>query len=455
MENITLDEIINLLDGKVINYKKGLIVCGVSTDTRTIEKGNLFIALKGDNFNGNKFVQKAKENGAICAIVSEPIDTDIPHIIVDNTLFSLGKISSYYRERFNIPFIAVTGSTGKTSTKEVIASVLQKKFNVHKTDKNFNNEIGLPHTLFNLNSEHEVSVVEMGMNNFHEIERLSKIAKPSIGIITNIGTAHIENLGSREGILKAKMEITTSFNENSTLIVNGDDEYLANLKDMPYKIIKVSVNGNGDYNAYDVASFGEEGVEFKIFYKGNEEVIKINSPGVYNVYNALVSIAIGDILGMDIEDMKNGIGEFTPCGMRMNVRVLNNGSKIIEDCYNANPESMKASLSVLSSFNGNKKIAVLGDMFELGSYSEKGHREVGIYARGKADILITIGESSKYIYDEAKDYIESKHFCSKDEAEKYILSIFNAGDVMLFKASRGMKLETVIDYIIKAMERGN
>ncbi|KMT21403.1 UDP-N-acetylmuramoyl-tripeptide--D-alanyl-D-alanine ligase [Clostridium cylindrosporum] len=455
MEKMTLDEIINILDGNVVNYKENIVVNGVSTDTRTINEGDLFVALKGENFNGNKFVSKAVENGAICAIVSEPVESDIPYILVNNTLFALGKIAAYYKSKFNIPFIAVTGSVGKTSTKEVISSVLSKNFNVHKTDKNFNNEIGLPHTLFNLKHGHEVSVLEMGMNNFHEIERLSEIAKPNIGVITNIGTAHIENLGSKEGILKAKMEITTFFDKDSILIVNGDDELLKTVGDMHYKIIKLSINNLGDYNAFDVIDYGEEGIEFKIIYKGSEETIKVNSPGVYNVYNALAAIAIADILGMRIEDMKEGIADFAPCGMRMNVKTLKDGIKIIADCYNANPESMKASLSVLNSFKGNKKIAVLGDMFELGDYSETGHREVGIDIRNKANVLIAIGENSKYIYDEAKDYIESRYFLKKEEAQIYLRNILEPGDIALVKASRGMKLETVIDYITKDTERGN
>ncbi|MEG0370790.1 MAG: UDP-N-acetylmuramoyl-tripeptide--D-alanyl-D-alanine ligase, partial [Clostridium sp.] len=373
---------------------------------------------------------------------------------VENTLYALGKIASYYKDKFKIPFIAVTGSAGKTSTKEVIASVLKQRFNVHKTDKNFNNEIGLPQTIFKLTSQNEVSVIEMGMNNFHEIERLAKIVVPDIGVITNIGTAHIENLGSREGILKAKMEITSSFNEDSILIVNGDDEYLKSLNNLPYRIIKVAINNQGDYKAYDVKDLGEEGVEFKILYRGNEETIRINSLGVYNVYNALVSIAIGDILGMDINNMKKGISEFLPCGMRMKVVEVSNGAKIIADCYNANPESMRASLDVLGSFAGKRKIAVLGDMFELGDYSETGHRKTGIAAKEKADILIAIGDNAKYIYDEAKDYIQSKYFNSKEDAKHYLMSILESGDIALIKASRGMKLETILDYILEGTERG-
>lgn len=454
MKKLSLDEIINLLQGEVVNYKKDLIVNGISTDTRSIKKGDVFIALKGENFNGNKFVNLAEENGAICAVVSEKVECNIPTIIVENTLYALGSIASYYRQKFDIPFIAVTGSAGKTSTKEVIASVLEEGFSVHKTEKNFNNEIGLPHTIFKLDSNHEVSVVEMGMNNFHEIERLSKIAKPNIGVITNIGTAHIENLKSREGIFKAKMEITSCFDKNSILIVNGDDDYLKTINNTLYKVIKVSIKGNGDYNAYNIIDKGEEGVEFTTIYKGQEEVIKINSPGLYNVYNALVSIAIGEILNMDIDLIKKGVSNFVPCGMRMNVKNLDN-IKIIEDCYNANPESMKESLNVLKSFKGDRKIAILGDMFELGDYAETGHRQVGEFIKDKADILIAIGNNAKYIHDEANKFIESVYFENKIDAEKYIKSIIRNKDVLLVKASRGMKLETIIDYIIKDVERGN
>lgn len=452
MENITLDELITVLNGKIRNYKGNLTINGISTDTRTIKNGSLFVALKGEKFNGNEFVDKASENGAICAVVSENINCNIPYIIVEDTLLALGKIANYYRKKFNIPIIGVTGSVGKTSTKEAIAYVLETKLNVHKTEKNFNNEIGLPQTLFNLNKEHEVSVIELGMNNFHEIERLSKISKPDIGVITNIGTAHIENLGDKEGIMRAKMEITSCFNKDNILIINGDDEYLAKIKKRPYKVIKVSINNKGDYNAYDIKDLGENGSQFKIIFKGREEIIKINAPGAYNIYNALISIVIGEILNIDINDIKKGIENYTPSGMRMNIINLNSGVRVIADCYNANPESMKASINVLKSFKGNRRIAVLGDMFELGKYSEKGHREVGLEIKDKADILVTIGKDSKYIFDEAKDYIECKHFETKKEAEEYLSGIIQDGDIILVKASRGMEMETIIDYITNALE---
>lgn len=452
METITLNELVDLLGSKVRNYKGDLKINNISTDTRTIKQGDLFVALKGENFDGNNFVNKAIKNGAVCAIISKEIDCDIPCIIIENTLFALGKIASYYRSKFNIPLIGITGSVGKTSTKEVIACVLEKKFNVHKTDKNFNNEIGLPQTLFNLNNKHEVSVIEMGMNNFNEIERLTNIAKPSIGVITNIGTAHIENLGNKEGIMKAKMEIDSCFNENSILIVNGDDEYLSKISNMPYNVIKVSINNAGDYNAYDIVELGENGTEFKVNFNGKEEKIKISSPGTYNIYNALISIVIGDILKVNIEDIKKGIEEYSPGGMRMNVINFDNGIKVIADCYNANLESMKASVNVLKTFKGNKRIAVLGDMFELGEYSEDAHREVGLETRENIDLLITIGQDSKYIFDEAKEYIECKHFESKEEAQEYLLRKISYNDIVLVKASRGMKLETIIDYITKALE---
>ncbi|MEF9951807.1 MAG: UDP-N-acetylmuramoyl-tripeptide--D-alanyl-D-alanine ligase [Clostridium sp.] len=455
MENLTLLEIKSALNGEVFNFNEDSVIKGVSTDTRTISHGDVFVALKGENFNGNKFVNLAKEKGAILAIVSEDIEEDIPYIKVEDTLVALGKIASFYKNKFNLPMIAVTGSVGKTSTKEVIASMLSESFNVHKTDKNFNNEIGLPKTLFNLNSDHQVSVVEMGMNNFHEIERLSLMARPNIGVITNIGTAHIENLGSKEGILKAKMEITSSFDSNSVLIVNGDDEYLKNIQSDKYKVVKVTVDSEGDYRGYDIKNLGEEGVEFKILFNGREETIRINALGVYNVYNALAAIAIGDMLSMDINDMKEGIAKFLPCGMRMKVYEGDNNIKIIADCYNANPESMKSSLEVLKSFKGSRKIAVLGDMFELGDYSENGHRSTGIAARESASMLIAVGNSARFIYEEAKDYIDSKYFSSKEEAEVYIKNNLKSEDVLLLKASRGMKMETILDYILKDTERGN
>lgn len=449
MESIKINEIIGCTNGDPKNITGNFDIKGVSTDSRNIKSGELFIALEGKNFDGHNYIEEVFKKGASAAVVSKEMGSNYPIIVVKDTLEGLKKIAAYYKQKFPIPVIAVTGSTGKTSTKEMIASVLCEKFNVHKTQQNFNNEIGLPHTLFNLNKSHEISVLEMGMNNPGEIQRLVEIARPDIGAITNIGTAHIENLGSRENILNAKMEITTYFNDKSLLIINSDDEYLSKIKDKGYNILGVSINGNGDYNAESVSNLGENGIEFICEIKGQKHVFKINLPGMHNVYNALFAIAIGDYYNVSVEKMKAGILNFKPGKMRMDIIEIGDKVKIINDCYNANPDSMKAALDVLDSYGESRKIAILGDMYELGSYSEKAHREIGRYAINKCDILIAVGEQGIFMYEESKKLMKSYYFRTKDEACLYIKDLIKDNDVILIKASRGMNMEYMTKFIIE------
>lgn len=448
MESLKINEIVMCINGSADNITSNFEITGISTDSRSIKNGELFIALIGKNFDGHNYIQEVFKKGAAAVIVSKKIECNYPIIVVKDTLEGLKKIAAYYKQKFYIPVIAVTGSTGKTSTKEMIASVLQEKFNVHKTQQNFNNEIGLPHSLFDLNKGHEISVLEMGMNNPGEIKRLVEIARPDIGVITNIGTAHIENLGSRENILNAKMEVATYFNCDSLLIINSDDEYLSKINNKGYKIIGVSINGNGDYNAESINNLGEKGIEFKCEIRGKKHTFKINLPGIHNVYNALFAIAIGDLYNVNVKKMKSGILNFKPGKMRMDIIELNDKIKIINDCYNANPDSMKAALDVLASYKNNRKIAILGDMYELGSYSEDSHRQTGRYAKGKCDILMAVGEQARFIYEECKDSMESYYFKTKEEACISIKQLIKQGDAILIKASRAMNMEYITNFII-------
>lgn len=454
MESLKLIEIANAVGGTIVNINNIEEVKGISTDSRKVSAGDLFIALSGENFDGHEFVSAAFEKGAAAAIVSREIYGDYPQIIVQDTMKALKDMARFYRKRFNIPVVAVTGSSGKTSTKEMIASVLGEKLKVHKTQKNFNNEIGLPLTIFNIDNKDEVSVLEMGMNNLGEIERLASVAYPKIGVITNVGTAHIENLGSRENILKAKMEITSYFDSENVLIINGDDEYLSKVNNKSFKIIRTSLHGKGDYNAKDIVDYGPEGVEFKTNYRGNEYLFRINVPGVHNVYNALTAIAVADIFNLTAEEISAGIINFKPGNMRMNIINLPDDIRIIEDCYNANVESMKVAVNVLSSFSGGRRIAVLGDMFELGTYREEAHREVGRYLDGKCDMVVCVGEDAKFIYSETMNKLECSYFKTKEEACQYLKGIIKQNDVILVKASRGMKMEDIISCLIEDRKRG-
>lgn len=448
METLKISEIIDCIDGGQKNIIGEVEISGVSTDSRNISKGELFVALLGKNFDGNDYLDEVFRKGAAAAVVSKEVDKGYPVIVVDDTLEALKKIAACYKKRFPIPVVAVTGSTGKTSTKEMIASVLKEKYNLHKTQQNFNNEIGLPHTLFNLNREHEISVLEMGMNNPGEIQRLAFMARPSVGVITNIGTAHIENLGSRENILKAKMELTTYFGPDNVLVINSDDEYLSKIGNRDYKIIGVSIEGKGDYNAENINNLGEDGIEFACRIRGEKHEFKINLPGIHNVYNALFAIAVGDMYDVDIDEMQSGILKFNPGKMRMDIIDVKGSIKIINDCYNANPDSMKAALDVLAAYGNKRKIAVLGDMYELGKYSEEGHRETGRYANDKCDIIIAVGEMAGFIFEECKGSIESYYYKTKEEACNKLKNLIKPGDAILIKASRAMNMEVITNFII-------
>lgn len=449
MEGLRVKEIAEYLNGKILNLNEDISIEGISTDSRKINKGDLFFALIGKNFDGHNYVRECINKGASLAIISKIVDENVPAILVEDTMQALRRLSGFYRDKFKIPFIAVTGSTGKTSTKEMIFSVLKEKFCVHKTEQNFNNEIGLPITLFQLEKEHEISVLEMGMNNPGEIKRLVEIAKPSIGVITNIGTAHIENLGTRENILKAKLELTTGFKENNSLIVNGDDDYLGKLYGMPYELIKISTAGNGNYNAEDIIDQGEDGVEFKCNYRGEKYSFKISLPGIHNVYNALFAIAVADKYNLTADEIKNGLINFQPGKLRMEIVKLENGISIINDCYNANVDSMKAALNVLDSFKCNRKIAILGDMYELGDYSREAHEEVGEYALDKCNVLIAVGEDAINMHREASKKIESFYFKTKEEACQFLKTLIKEGDTLLIKASRGMNMEYVSKFLLQ------
>jgi UDP-N-acetylmuramoyl-tripeptide--D-alanyl-D-alanine ligase len=463
MVDICLKSIAKAVGGKLLycSEEQSKLVCvnQVVIDSRKVKpcmENNknskvLFVAIKGDHSDGNDYAKATWEAGAVAAIVSHEIisETPFPQIVVEDTCVALKNLAAFYREYFEIPFIGITGSTGKTSTKEMIASVLAEQFKVHKTMLNFNNEIGLPLTILELDKENEVSVLEMGMDKFGEIECLAEISKPSIGVITNIGTAHIENLGTRDNILKAKMEITTWFDEKSVLVINADDEYLSKISQNNYVLKRVSIYNRGDYNAVDIQSNGEAGVDFKCTYRGQMQQFNLRVPGKHNVYNALMAIAIADLFDMDIEKIKCGIENYRPVGQRMNIIDLKDNIKLINDCYNANPDSMKAALNVLEGYENRRRIAILGDMYELGAYTEEAHTLIGNYLENKCDLLVAVGDSASYMFEAAKDKVESKYYKTKEEASAYVKSILKTNDVVLIKASRGMKMEDITNSLIK------
>ncbi len=440
---LRLKEISAVLGAACSEDKQVLNIC---TDTRKITQGSLFIALVGERFDGHDFVQAAFEKGAVAAVCSKPVDADGEVLLVENTGTALLEIAAYYRSLFSIPFVGITGSVGKTTTKEMVYAVLSEKYNTLKNEGNLNNEIGLPTTVFRLDSDYEAAILEMGMSAFGEISRLAKVAQPNAGIITKIGVSHIEHLGSREGILKAKLEILDGLKPNAPLIVNGDDDLLSTVVLDDRRVITFGIeNENCDYRAVGISQSGYNTC-FTVVYEGGEQSVTIPTVGTHNVYNALSAFAVGLYLGVSPEKAALGLSKYVTSGMRQNVREIN-GITVIEDCYNASPDSVRAATEVLSTMKAGKKAFIFGDMLELGEISESAHREVGALVSSKGiDRFYTYGEMAALAAETAeKSGVGSvKAFDDKAALAAQLKSDLNEGDAVLFKASRGMKLEEVI-----------
>lgn len=454
MEKLMLSEIIQAVRGSY-GFPADVEVKDISTDTRTITEGSLFIALKGANFDGHDFAAKAMELGAIAVVTERPVD-GARCLIVDSTAQALLDAASYYRSKFDIPLVGITGSVGKTTTKEMIYSVLSRSFKTLKTEANHNNEVGMPKTLLELDESHQAAVIEMGMNHKGEISRMSTSCKPTICVITNIGVSHIENLGSQEGILKAKMEILDGASADAPLILCRDDRLLAKAEIYGgRKVWYYSVSKKDcDVYASDIAA-DSKGISFTIHYNREKLNARINCLGEHNVKNALAAFCAGAAAGMENEDIIAGLADFRPEGMRQNI-ISENGMTYVLDCYNAAPDSMKASLSVLSQISvRGRRFAVLGDMLELGKGAARYHRTVGEYVKAsKTDVLLCFGKNSAYYIEGACDKgfnrENTKHFETHEELVEYLKANLKEGDAVLFKGSRGMKLEEVYEAIKQA-----
>ncbi len=455
---IHLRDILRATKGRLLTGDENLEFKGVSTDSRKIEEGYLFVPIRGEKFDGHEFIEDALNCGAMGTLCSHEMDIKSDGkksiIMVEDTLKALQNISKYFLNRANIPVVGVTGSTGKTTTKELIYNVLAQKFKVLKNKGNFNNHIGMPLTLLNIKEEHEIIVLEMGMSNRGEIDLLAEITTPEVGVITNIGICHIENLGSKEEIFKAKMEISHYMDESSVLIVNGDNEYLGRLRerDTKYKRVFAGLRENNDIYVEEIRDLGDKGIEFSILYGGETHDFKLNVPGIHNVYNGLLAIAVGVHYNISFEKIKDGLSNFYGNEMRMNIVSLDDDMKLINDCYNASPDSVKAALGVLESIESKRKIAILGDMLELGDYSEDAHREVGrMVSRREIDFLITVGNDAENIGKEAIEtgLPRKKVFtlANNEAAINLLDTLKQPGDTILVKGSRGMKMEEIVQYL--------
>ncbi len=452
MEPMTIRELLEATKGTLLGplEDQEAVVTSVDTDSRSVRSGGLFVPLAGERFDGHDFIEKALKDGAAgCLTVREP-ERYLPgklYIQVKDTQLALGDLAKYYRKKFPIPYIAITGSVGKTTTKEMVAAVLGEKYKVLKTEGNFNNEIGLPLTLFRLDHSHEICVLEMGMNHFGEIEYLSELVEPDVAIITNIGDAHIENLGSYENILKAKSEVFQFMKRSGLAVLNGDDLMLQTLRGrLEQETVFYGTDRSLRYQALEVETRGERGVHCVIQTPRETFTLDIPALGRHMVYPVLAATVVAERFGLTGEQIAAGVRRYVPTKMRMNVINLG-GFTVLDDAYNANPQSMRAALEVLAQSGGAYKVAILGDMFELGVLGPTLHHGIGECAgRLGIDCLVAIGELSREIYAAAKDsnIPDVFHFPTKEEAKTILPSLIRPGAVILVKASRGMEFEDLV-----------
>lgn len=445
MKRVTAAQLLEWTGGRLHSGETIATAVSLSTDTRAIEKDGVFVALRGDCFDGHDFLPQAVLQGAGILVVEQPLPScAVTTIVVEDTRQALLDIAKGYRALFPIPLVAVTGSVGKTTTKEMIASVLEQKYHCLKTEGNFNNEIGLPLTLLRLDDSYGIGVVELGMSHAGEIARMAPVAAADTAVISNIGMSHIEHLGSRENILRAKLEIREGFSENGELWVNGDDDLLQ------------TVDGARTYGCAEgrdlvarEVELTEDGSRFTVELDGERYPISLHIPGRHNVYNALAAIAVGRRFGVEPAAIVRGLEQSESVGMRMRLEQVE-GLSLIVDCYNASPDSMRAALTVLQHHTSTRKIAVLGDMLEMGSFAPRAHREVGLFA-GKvgADAVFCLGEQAACLAEGARESGVASVVCatSMEELLQQLLPFLRNGDGVLIKGSRGMKMERVCDAI--------
>jgi len=456
---LKIKEIVTCTNGKLIAGNMAAAVKGISTDSRNINKGELFIAIKGPHFDGHDFIDKALEKKAQGLLVAKAwvgtyadkiAKIKIPIIIVPDTVIALGQIAHFYRKKFNIPIIAVTGSNGKTTTKEMIATVLCSKYKVLKSPASFNNYMGVPLTLLKLNALHKAAVLEMGMNHKGEIRDLSAIAKPDIAVITNAGRAHLEFFHSPQEVIQAKCELVEKLGKGAIAVVNADQTGLfAQAKKLNVKLIGFGIKNDCRYRASNIME-ANGGLEFVI---NKKHKFRLNILGRHNVYNALAAIAVADQLGLDMQKIQRKLMKFQGLDLRMQKMVLN-GIEIFADCYNANPDSTQAAIETLIAVkNKKRKILVFADMLELGKFSKDCHYDIGkLAAKGHIDVLITVGTAAAEAAKAAQGHGMSKQSvfsCTNcEEAYRMLTEILQPKDVILLKGSRRMRLEQILEKIV-------
>ncbi len=464
MKEITVKDAIELCHGTLICGKQDTILDNYCRDTREIKPGDVFIGIKGENHNGSLFYEEALENGAsVCLLQDVEISKNVVDkyadraiILVEDTIKALQELAIYKRNMYDIPVIAITGSVGKTSTKDIVASVMSKKYNVLKTEGNYNSQLGVALTILRLR-DHNAMVIEMGMSKLGEIHRLSEIARPTVAIITNVGTAHIEFLGSRENILRAKLEILDGLQNKGKVIINNDNDLLHEWYQKfnnKYNIYTYGMENESDIMPQDIV-MSEDGSTYNVNINQKSYPIKVGVGGNHFILNSLCAITAGCVFDIPMEDIKEGIAHFELTKRRMQIEEYDNDITVINDCYNANYDSMQAAIHYLGMLKKKKNVAVLGDMLELGDYSEKLHRKVGEeVAKNNIDILITAGKEAKYIAEEAyKNGMNNEKiytYDTKQEAEEKLQEIIKKGNLtVLLKASNSMKFQEIFEHLFK------
>ena len=469
MKRLTVREIVNATGGRLLTGQEENTVLGVSTDSRQVGPENAFFAIKGLVFDGHDFLDQVLERGCRTVVISDEekvpgadilqsdAGRDVNVILVEDTLKDIQRLAKYYIGLLPLKKkIAVTGSVGKTSTRDMLYYIASTKYRTGRNLKNFNNELGLPLTILSFDEDLEVAVLEMGMDNFGEIDVLADIARPDMAVITNIGISHIENLGSREGILKAKMEVTNYFGPDSVLVVNQSCDLLQReYVEGNYRLITVGSDGKSDYIVSNVCDFGDKGIKYTLDRNHKQYEINLPTPGAHNAVNASLAIAAGEVLGISVEEAAEGLKQAELTAKRLNIRGKN-GIKVIDDTYNACPESMRSAINTLVATKGLRKVAVLGDMLELGPESQRFHKEIGVYAGEKdIDLVVAIGPESRALAAGSREVLGSEkvmYFPTKEAFIDKAAEVIMPGDVVLVKASRSMEMEQIVKKIFEDKE---
>ena len=435
--------------GGTLLQDSGAPVTGVTTDSRAVQPGQLFIPLVGERFDGHAYISKALEGGAAGCLTAREPETLLPgklYIRVADTRLALKALASWYRDKFDLPVVQVTGSAGKTTTKEMIASVLSQRYNTLRTEGNFNNDIGAPLTLLRLMPEHQAAVIETGMNHFGEIRYLGEMVRPDIAVITNVGDAHIENLGNtRQGILRAKCEIFENLTPEGIAVLNGDDELL-NTVTLPQTILRCGVGDGCGVRVTDIDDRGLEGVACTVTIEGEHYRLTTSAPGRYMIYPMAMAAAIGRRLGLTGEEIAAGVAAYTTVGSRMHLIRLPGERLVIDDCYNANPQSMAEGLRMLAASPSRHRVAVLGDMGELGQLTAQAHRDMGALTRRLGLTAVAVGEKMHALTETDP---QAQWFATVEEAMPAIRQLFTPGTAVLVKASHAMHFESIVKELEK------